>query len=227
MKTTIFDFVYSMVTMGLLMVTTLFIVVYLVVPVSSQLLGEYHVVADALMLLFFYGLLSGAFLRMLLAIRPLRPGNYSMENPHFAYWKLYTVIYEFGRGALLPFTTVFAKPLIAKLFGARIGKNVAIGAGIADLPLVSIGADSVLGHNASITAHAITSGRIMLSEVRIGSGVTVGVNAVIWPGVEIGDGAIVAAGSVVSMNTRIPSGELWGGIPARKIKDVEPSEVRG
>jgi acetyltransferase-like isoleucine patch superfamily enzyme len=47
------------------------------------------------------------------------------------------------------------------------------------------------------------------------------------PGVEIGEEAIVAAGSIVPMNTKIGAGEVWAGIPARKIKDIEPSEIRG
>ena len=36
-------------------------------------------------------------------------------------------------------------------------------------------------------------------------------------GVTIGRGSIVAAGSVVTKD--IPSCEIWGGVPARKIRD--------
>jgi acetyltransferase-like isoleucine patch superfamily enzyme len=78
-----------------------------------------------------------------------------------------------------------------------------------------------------LTAHAITSGHIILREIRVERGATVGVHAVIMPGVEIGEEAIVAAGSIVPMNTKIGAGEVWAGIPARKIKDIEPSEIRG
>ncbi len=49
--------------------------------------------------------------------------------------------------------------------------------------------------------------------------VWVGANVVILPGVVIGKGSILAAGAVVSRN--IPSGEIWGGVPARFIKKVE------
>jgi maltose O-acetyltransferase len=41
-------------------------------------------------------------------------------------------------------------------------------------------------------------------------------NALIMPGVTIGEGAIVLSGSVVTRD--IPSYEVWGGNPARKIK---------
>ena len=48
--------------------------------------------------------------------------------------------------------------------------------------------------------------------------VLTGANAVILRGVSIGDGAIVAAGAVV--NHDIPAHEIWGGIPAKKIKKL-------
>ena len=43
------------------------------------------------------------------------------------------------------------------------------------------------------------------------------------PGVEIGENSIVAPGAVVSEKTKIPPNEVWGGVPARKLKDIEPS----
>lgn len=51
--------------------------------------------------------------------------------------------------------------------------------------------------------------------VIIGDAVWLGANVTILPGVNIGDGAIVAAGSVVITN--ISEGELFGGNPARLI----------
>lgn len=46
--------------------------------------------------------------------------------------------------------------------------------------------------------------------------VFIGPRVIILPGVTIGRGAVVAAGAVVTKN--IPSLEVWGGIPAQKIK---------
>jgi acetyltransferase-like isoleucine patch superfamily enzyme len=45
--------------------------------------------------------------------------------------------------------------------------------------------------------------------------VWIGANAVVLKGVEIGTGAVVAAGAVVVKN--IPPNEIWGGVPARRI----------
>jgi acetyltransferase-like isoleucine patch superfamily enzyme len=47
--------------------------------------------------------------------------------------------------------------------------------------------------------------------------VWIGHGTIILAGVRIGKGSIIAAGSVV--NKDIPSCEIWGGVPARKIRD--------
>jgi len=51
--------------------------------------------------------------------------------------------------------------------------------------------------------------------IRIGSDVWIGCNVVVLKGVEIGDGAIIAAGAV--LNKSVNSNEIWGGIPAKLI----------
>lgn len=53
----------------------------------------------------------------------------------------------------------------------------------------------------------------------IGEYVVIFSNAVISPGVTVGDFAIIAAGAVVTCD--VPSFEVWGGVPARKIADRE------
>ena len=52
--------------------------------------------------------------------------------------------------------------------------------------------------------------------------VWIGHGAIILAGVQIGKGSIVAAGSVVAKD--IPPCEIWGGNPAKKIKDRFDSE---
>ena len=52
--------------------------------------------------------------------------------------------------------------------------------------------------------------------VMIGDDVWIGANAVILPGVEIGDGAIVAAGAVV--NRSVPANAIVVGVPAQVIR---------
>lgn len=52
---------------------------------------------------------------------------------------------------------------------------------------------------------------------RIRKNATVLTNAVVLPGCDIGEGATIAAGAVVLANTRVQAGEVWAGIPARKL----------
>lgn len=56
--------------------------------------------------------------------------------------------------------------------------------------------------------------------VRIGSYVSLFAGIIVSPGVTIGDGAVVAGGSVVV--TDIPQREFWGGVPARRIRELSP-----
>lgn len=54
--------------------------------------------------------------------------------------------------------------------------------------------------------------------IYIGSGTWIGTRAIILPGVTIGSGCIIAAGAIISKDCE-PNG-LYGGIPAKKIKDL-------
>lgn len=102
-----------------------------------------------------------------------------------------------------------------------------IGSGSIIYPKVRIGAYSMLANNVNILGgdHAydkiglpiIFSGRGVLKETIIGKDVWVGAFTIIMAGIKIGDGAIVAAGSIVTKD--IEPFTVYGGVPARKIKN--------
>ena len=67
-------------------------------------------------------------------------------------------------------------------------------------------------NNCKSFMHEITDNQ----PVEIGNDVWIGANVIILPGVKIGDGAIVAAGAVVSKD--VPPYSVVGGVPAKIIK---------
>ncbi|NQI35616.1 acyltransferase [Streptococcus suis] len=59
----------------------------------------------------------------------------------------------------------------------------------------------------------------LFGSITVGNNVHIGMNAVIMPGVRIGDNCIIGCGAVVTHD--VPSGEIWGGVPARCIKTID------
>jgi maltose O-acetyltransferase len=76
----------------------------------------------------------------------------------------------------------------------------------------------VLTSTHEIGDHAGRAGPFATAPVSIGSGVWLGARAIILPGVSIGDGAIVAAGAVVTSD--VPADRLAAGVPARPVRDL-------
>jgi gamma-carbonic anhydrase len=75
-----------------------------------------------------------------------------------------------------------------------------------------IGDNVTVGH--SVTLHGCT----------IGNNVLVGIGSIILDQSEIGEWSIVAAGSVLKPGTTIKPGKLWGGLPAKEIRDINDAE---
>jgi len=215
-KTGPLDFLLSGLFISSILIGALAFVAFLLAPLTQTFLGDYHAVADFFLVLLAYGLLSAFVVRLMLRIRRIRPGEYSMDSRVFTYWKLLTILYRLGQGTLLPFTPVFVKPVIEMLFGAKIGSHVAMGGTIDDPYMVVIGDGAVLGNGSLVSGNVITNGKIVFGEVRIGAGATVGANAVVLSGSDIGDGALVMGGAFVNPGTKVPAGEAWRGNPARK-----------
>lgn len=113
---------------------------------------------------------------------------------------------------------------VYRLFGAHIGKNsYPSGAALFDPEAIWVGDNVAFGMWAVLTPHIIENGKLGVVRLHIGNDVTIGAGAIILAGTHIGDGAVIAAGAVVTKHTKISAGEIWGGIPAKKIGTVSPS----
>lgn len=84
---------------------------------------------------------------------------------------------------------------------------------------ISIGRNTIIGYNTTILAHEYLIKEYRLGDVIIGDEVMIGANTTILPGVTIGDGAIVSAGTLVHRD--VPAGAFVGGNPMRVIKHPE------
>lgn len=89
---------------------------------------------------------------------------------------------------------------------------------------ISVGRNSVIGYNTTILAHEYLIEEYRLGDVVIGNEVMIGANTTILPGVMIGDGAIVSAGTLVHKD--VPAGSFVGGNPMRIIYTKEEMEER-
>lgn len=78
-----------------------------------------------------------------------------------------------------------------------------------------------IGNNVSIGHNAVVHGCTIHDNVLIGMG------AIVMDDCVVESYSIVAAGAVVTQNTHIKEGELWAGIPARKIGDVSQNLKEG
>ena len=80
---------------------------------------------------------------------------------------------------------------------------------------IRVGDNTIIGYNTTILTHEYLIREYRLGDVVIGSGVMIGANTTILPGVTIGDGAVVAAGSVVHKD--VEPGAFVRGNPIQTI----------
>ena len=228
MKFTIRDFVLS-ITAVLITVALAMSAIYLLSPFFRHLPTEYRgivkIAVFSMLISWGLGFVYGTILRL---ICPFEDSVFSSNDQSLRclVWKQTVFTYEWTASILAYITPVLLRPILYRLLGAKLGKGVLIGGKIVEPQMVTMGDYSFAGEMSLLMAHAIMRDSVVLKRIIIGNYVSIGSHAVIMPGVRIGDESIVAAGALVVMNTVIPPNEVWGGIPAKKIKDVDKSDVR-
>ena len=118
-----------------------------------------------------------------------------------------------------PFFTDFGKNI-------HLGSNVFINAGckFQDQGGIYIGDDVLIGHNVVMATlnhdeNPENRANLIANPIRIGNKVWIGSNATILPGVSVGDGAIIAAGAVVTKD--VGENSIVAGVPAKFIRKVK------
>lgn len=111
----------------------------------------------------------------------------------------------------------------------HLGEDVFINAGciFQDTGGLWIGARSLIGHGCTLTTlnhgeDPARRGDMIPAPIRIGEDVWLGARVTVVPGVSIGDGAIVGAGSLLTRD--VPARAIVAGVPARVLREVRAGD---
>ncbi|ERH03467.1 MAG: bacterial transferase hexapeptide (three repeats) [Halorubrum sp. J07HR59] len=86
---------------------------------------------------------------------------------------------------------------------------------------ITVGDHAIIGYDATILCHEFLQSEYRIGNVEIGARAMIGASATILPGVTIGDGARVAANSLVTDD--VPPGTTVAGVPAAVVSSAEES----
>lgn len=120
-----------------------------------------------------------------------------------------------GEGSSIWFNAV----LRGDVNSIRIGNHVNIQDGavlhtLYEKSQIHIGDYVSVGHNVTIHGASIDDYAL------------IGMGATVLDNVKIGRGAIIAANALVLSNTVVEPNTIWAGVPAKKVKDVDPEQSK-
>lgn len=134
-------------------------------------------------------------------------------------WAMTAALARMAIRPLQMLTLTWVANLYYRMMGCKIGRRVQINThNLNDCFMISIGDGTVIGGNATINGHSAEKDELVLASVRIGVGCVIGGHSLIGPGCNIGDGAVIAFHAVLPKYTEVPADEVWGGVPARRIR---------
>lgn len=111
---------------------------------------------------------------------------------------------------------------LLRMAGIKIGSRCFIGADVSfdgiRPDLIEIGEHVTITSGTKIITHFFNpdNNGMYLGKVRVADNAFIGMNSLIINSIDIGGGAVLAAGSVVTRD--IPEWEIWGGNPAKFIR---------
>jgi len=79
---------------------------------------------------------------------------------------------------------------------------------------------TILGDNVSLGHNCVVHG------AKIEKNVLVGIGAIILDNAQIGENTIIAAGALIKENQIVEANSIYAGVPAKKIKDIDPIQTK-
>ena len=98
--------------------------------------------------------------RLLMVFFPIIKGEFLEGSHEVARWRAQAVVALLGCIYFDPVVPLFLKPFWYRLFGAKIGKGVAIGGRLVDCSLTVLQAGCGIGADAMILGHWLAGGRV-------------------------------------------------------------------
>lgn len=114
--------------------------------------------------------------------------------------------------------------LVNRILGPKSRSVFVLNPPMPDPDHTEVGRNVTIGWSSSITAHIHDRDGVTVKKVVVEDDVMIGAEVLIYGGCTIKRGAVVYGGAVVRPDTVIGENEAWGGVPARKIKDLPPVE---
>ncbi|WP_432558911.1 Pls/PosA family non-ribosomal peptide synthetase [Granulicoccus sp. GXG6511] len=146
--------------------------------------------------------------------RGIRPGVHRMFGlTHLRVWMVHRAMTmsPLGRLAGSPWAENYLR-----LTGAHIGHGCHIGTAQIPLPsLVRLGDRATVGYAVHLQGYEIVDGRLRIGHIDIGEGAVVGANSVLQGPCTMGAGATLGGQSLIVAGQQVPAGENWSGSVAQ------------
>ncbi len=115
---------------------------------------------------------------------------------------------------------------VQRISGTELDRKYRDKIEIGDNFIGSIGS-RIICHDASYRNREGKEPKYGIAPVKIGNNVFLGANALILMGCNIGNNVIIGAGALVPPFTTVPDGEVWAGVPAKRVSSVEEYWQKG
>lgn len=110
--------------------------------------------------------------------------------------------------------------LFTPIFGPHSRSCCVTDALFMDPSLTEIGRNVTIGYDAIIAAHTQGRDEVVIKRTIIEDDVLIGGRACIYGGCHIRRGAIILGNAILRPDTIVGENEVWGGVPAKKIKEL-------
>lgn len=110
------------------------------------------------------------------------------------------------------------RPMLHRAMGVRVGRRVFDdGCMVTEKTLITIGDYCTLNEESTLQPHSLEEGVFKMDAIKVGHGVTLGINAFAHYGVNVGDNAILKADCFLMKGETVGSDEVWMGNPAKAV----------